>query len=275
MTLSEKEFLKEYDIGSYERPSVAADIAVFTIQKKKEKDKRKDAEIKLNILLVQRGEHPFANSWALPGGFLKKGERIEECAFRNIKEKTGVDPVSLMPVDVFSEPDRDPRGWIISNAFAFVASEEQIEIVNGIRTAGAEWFEVELSPQENGLYELKLSFENTILSSILKEKESRFGKTNFEIKENNGLAFDHAKIIASAISLLRNESQNIQLLFDFLPEKFTLAALQKIQETLTGVPLIAPNFRRKIMEWVEETEEYTEGVRHRPAKLFKRKEKKK
>ena len=268
----EKDFLSSYNIEKYERPSVTTDITVFTVQKG-EKEGRKDPEMKLNLLLIQRGEGPFKGEWALPGGFLRKGEKIEECAFRNIKEKTGITPVSLMPIDVFSEPDRDPRGWIISNSFAFIVSEEEIEIVNGIRTMDAEWFELELNSKENGFYELKLSFKDISLSSILKEKECRFGKKNFEIVENNGLAFDHAKIIASALFALRNESQNIQLLFDFLPPKFTLAALQKVQETLTGTPLITPNFRRKISEWVEETEEYTEGARHRPAKLYKRKEK--
>lgn len=268
----EKDFLSSYNIEKYERPSVTTDITVFTVQKKKGEG-RKDPEMKLNILLVQRGEDPFVGQWALPGGFLRAGETVEECAFRNIKEKTGIEPIALMPVGVFSEPDRDPRGWILSNAFAFIASEDEIEIVNGARTMGAEWFEVELVQKENGFYSLTATFRDTVLSSILKEKGNKFGKKTFEIVENNGWAFDHAKIIASALSLLRNESKNIQLLFDFLPPKFTLAALQKVQETLTGTPLITPNFRRKIAEWVEETEEYTEGARHRPAKLYKRKEK--
>ena len=268
----EKDFLSSYNINKYDRPSVTTDVAVFKIQKKKSEG-RKDPEIKLSILLVQREEEPYAKKWSLPGGFLRAGETVEECAFRSVKEKTGIVPVSLMPVGVFSEPDRDPRGWIISNAFAFIVSEDDVEIENGKRTIDARWFEIDFIPQKDGVCQLNIGDKAPFLSSKMKEKKERFGRKEFEIIENEGLAFDHAKIIASALSLLRNESQNVQILFDFLPEKFTLTALQKVQETLTGVPLLAPNFRSKMAEWVEETEEFTEGARHRPAKLYKRKEK--
>ena len=269
--MNEREFLSAYNIKNFERPSVTTDIAVFTINKSEDLDSRKDPELKLNILLVQRGEYPFMNNWSLPGGFLRPNETMEECAFRNIKEKTGVVPVALMPVGTFSEPNRDPRGWVVSNAFAFVASEEQIEIVNGARTIDAEWFEINLQHKGSSEYVLSLTREGIELSAVLKETSFKFGKKTFEIINNNGLAFDHAKIIASALSMLRSESQNIEVVFDFLPEKFTLAALQKVQETLIGEPFITANFRRKIAGLVEETDEYTEGVRHRPAQLFKRK----
>lgn len=266
----EKTFLSTYNIEQYERPSVTTDITVFTVNKNEGFDCRKDPELKLNILLVQRGEHPFINNWSLPGGFLKPSETIEECALRNIREKTGVVPLALMPVGTFSEPERDPRGWVISNAFAFVASEEQLEIVNGARTIDAEWFEIDLVNRSSDEYVLSLIREDIKLSATLKETSYKFGKRTFKIIKNDGLAFDHAKIIASALSILRSESQNIEVVFDFLPEKFTLAALQKVQETLTGTPFIAANFRRKIAGFVEETDEFTEGMRHRPAKLFKR-----
>ena len=54
-------------------------------------------------------------------------------------------------------------------------------------------------------------------------------------------------------------------------EKFTLAALQQVQETLMGISLLTANFRRKVADYVVETDEYTEGTGHRLARLFKRK----
>ena len=70
---------------------------------------------------------------------------------------------------------------------------------------------------------------------------------------------------------MRNEAENIDISFDFLPEKFTLAALQRVQETLMGTSLLTANFRRKVADYVTETDEFTEGIGHRPARLFRRK----
>ena len=115
---SEKEFLSHYSQNDYERPSLTADIVAFIIRSEESDNYKRNSETKLSILLINRGEHPFKGHWALPGGFLQPSETIEECALREITEETNVTPVSLMPVGVFSQPGRDPRGWIISNAFA-------------------------------------------------------------------------------------------------------------------------------------------------------------
>lgn len=272
MSEAEKQFLSEYDINEYDRPSVTTDIAAFSVYTEKEDCYRRNPEHKLSVLLVKRGEHPFLNSWALPGGFLKADETIEECALREITEETGVIPVSLMPVGVFSEPDRDPRGRIISNAYTSVISEEQV-VKGGSDAADASWFDVAFVSVGRGTYSLSLKCGNTELTSVLKEKRNKFGRPFFETEENNGLAFDHAKIIATALMVLRSEAEKFEVVFDFLPEKFTLNSLQRVQETLLGISLLTPNFRRKIADYVEETDEYTEGAGHRPARLFSKKQK--
>ena len=108
----EKEFLAGYRIEDYERPSVTADVAAFMIRTEDKKNYRKNPENKLLLLLIKRGGYPYKDMWALPGGFLQKGETVEECALREIQEETTVRPVSILPVGVFSEPERDPRGWL-------------------------------------------------------------------------------------------------------------------------------------------------------------------
>ena len=128
---TEKEFLSAYRLDDYERPSVTADIAAFMIRTEVRDNYRQDSGNKLCLLLVKRGGHPYKDHWALPGGFLQPGETIEECALREVQEETNVLPVSLMPVGVFSEPGRDPRGWIISHAFASVISEESVKQAGG------------------------------------------------------------------------------------------------------------------------------------------------
>ena len=267
----EELFLSSYHIEDYDRPSVATDIAAFTINTREE-SYRHNPEPNLSLLLIRRGEHPFLNAWALPGGFLRPDETVEECAYREITEETNIRPVSLMPVGVFSETDRDPRGRIISNAYASIISSEDAGEIGGYDAIDAKWFDVSFEEEEKGKYTLTLSNEDIILSAELQEKEKRFGRYKFEIIRNEGLAFDHAKMIAAAIASLREEAKNLDVVFDFLPEKFTLAALQKVQETLMNATLVPANFRRKIADYVVETDEYTEGAGHRPARLYMRKD---
>ena len=69
------------------------------------------------VLLIQRASEPFQGSWALPGGFVDLGETVEEAAVREAKEETGLDVEILRLVDVYSDPDRDPRGHNVSVAF--------------------------------------------------------------------------------------------------------------------------------------------------------------
>ena len=109
--MSEQRFIENYHMEDYDRPSVTADIVVFSLREEKGISYRNNHQQKLSLLLIKRGEHPFCGCWALPGGFLKKGEMIEECAYREVQEETGVTPVALFPIGLFSQPGRDPRGW--------------------------------------------------------------------------------------------------------------------------------------------------------------------
>lgn len=268
---NEKDFLSNYKLSDYERPSVTADVAAFMVSSEDRVSYRKNPENKLQLLLIKRGAHPFKDMWALPGGFLQKGETVEECALREIQEETQILPSSIMSVGVFSEPDRDPRGWIISNAYVSIICEESVKQVGSDDASDAQWFSVSFDRSENGEYHLCLAYEDVALNAVLEEEKSGFGRTKFRIIDNGGLAFDHAAIIAMALTVLRNEAKNYDTIFDFLPEKFTLTSLQKVQETIMNVSVLPANFRRMVSGYVEETDEYVRGEGHRPAKLYKRK----
>lgn len=267
----EELFLSAYNIKNYERPSVATDIVLFSLKTDKSDNYRKADNKKLSVLLIKRGEHPFMNHWALPGGFLKPDETVEECALREIYEETNVTPETIIPAGIFSTPGRDPRGWIISSAFASVINEAKVKPLSGDDAIDTKWFTLELREQEKDKYTLELTSGNITLSAGLTKAEDNFGKTSYTAYENTSFAFDHACIIASALDTLKKEAENFRFAFDFLPEKFTLNALQNVHEALTGNTLIAANFRRKAADFVEETEDYTEGAGHRPARLFRKK----
>ncbi len=270
----EEQFLSSYSMENYERPSVTADIVAVTVRTHEEESYRHDPRVSLSILLVKRGVNPYINCWALPGGFLKMNETIEACAYREVREECNLEPVSLMPVGVFSDVERDPRGRIISNAFMSVISSGSEDITGGDDAADARWFDVSFECGDSGIYELTLKDGVTQLSAKLREVRTRFGRTEFELIDSGRLAFDHAKIIAVALSELRRSGSDFETALDFLPEKFTLTALQRVQEVIANVSLLPANFRKKAADYVVETDEFTTGSGHRPAKLFMRRKEK-
>lgn len=267
---AEQQFLDEYRLSDYERPSVTADIALFKLSAKKPASFRKEPVKKLSLLLIRRSLPPYQDFWALPGGFLRPDETIEQCALREVKEETGVKPVSLMSIGLFSAPKRDPRGWIISNAFVSVLGESEDSQRAGDDAGDAQWFDVSLKPESDRTL-LELTHGTIRLHATLREGANQFGMMSYETVEQAEIAFDHAEIIARAISALRIGAKNFDMIFDFLPEKFTLTALQNVQEAVMNTSMLSANFRRKVAALVEETDEYTEGAGHRPAKLYRRK----
>ncbi len=297
MSYEEKEYLKQYDITKYERPSVAADMAVFSVMNEQRGEEIRDRENyrklpqkKLKILLIKRGTYPYKDCWALPGGFCRKGEDVLAAAYRELFEETQVKDAYLDLVGTFGEEGRDPRGWIISNTFLALFDGEKCRLRAGSDAWDARWFDVEYE-KENVvgkhetsadkkviMHHLKLinRDEDTpiVLEAAVKEKrcmQNIYVKTEYEIEKENGLAFDHAKIITYALSFLRNQVQSDgRIVFHIMPEYFTLTELQNAFEVILGKELLTANFRRKMTDYVVETEQMIEGAGHRPAKLFKR-----
>lgn len=285
----EIKFISRYDMSSYERPSVTTDIAVFSVQNDGEReDSRKLQKKALKILLIKRAAYPYKDCWALPGGFLEPGEDVMEGAKRELYEETNVRDAYLKPVNVYGKPGRDPRGWIISNIFMTLINDREYELRAGSDAWEAAWFNISINSKELSRHSdedcLILEIMHNIelcnkemgegISAMIKETKCYKGhheKQSYEIVDSDGFAFDHADIILNAVLVLRNElKHNVKLIFDFMPEYFTLAKLQSAYESVMGEAVIKPNFRRKISEYVSETEMYETGARYRAAKLFKR-----
>lgn len=288
ISLEEKEYFKNYDISKYEKPSIAADIAILAIMpaNNTEKNYRKPPTKKLKILLIQRGQHPFKGSWALPGGFCKPNEDIEKTAKRELFEETGINHSYLALDGIYGQVNRDPRGWIISHTFMALVDGEKCTLTAGTDACQAYWFDIDLQSKEikrnvkdnfalvENEYILTLICNEIELSAKIKEIktfENYHETTELEIVESNGFAFDHSKIITSAILSLRQQTENnSKIVFDLMPETFTLTQLQTAFEIILDKKLLTPNFRRKIADYVTETQEIIDGVGYRPAKLFKR-----
>ena len=303
MSDEEKEFLAGYDLTKYDRPSVAADIVVFAIMADGERDNtRKPQDKKLKILLIERGGYPYKGCWAMPGGFCRKGEDVIDSARRELCEETGIDDAYVKLVGVYGEPDRDPRGWVISSTYMALMNGRDCHLKAGDDAQDARWFTVELTDISTEVTEVsgtgeeivknedeasrkaknekryRLVLNNTDsdikLTAVLRRTDmSSCGRSSdsYDIEECEGLAFDHARIITEAVLGLREDvRRDMKLAFDLLPERFTLTELQNVYEQIWDMELTTPNFRRKIAEYVEETDAYQSGERYRPAKLFTR-----
>ena len=299
MSEEEQAYLAGYDISAFDRPSVAADMAVFSIMEEEKQTNskerrdpsnyRKDPLKKLKILLIRRASFPYKNAWALPGGFCRKGESVPETARRELYEETGVSDAYLRPFDIFSEEGRDPRGWIISHAFLALINGEKYRVHEGTDAWEARWFQIEVEGSEANrqisseqaqierIYTLRLTCEETdnlCLTATIKEHKNyeQYHETvRYEILDCDGLAFDHARIILCAYLALQKEASNDgTIVFDLMGERFTLTELQRAFESVLGKPLLVANFRRKIADYVLETDDIVEGAGHRPAKLFRR-----
>jgi len=149
-------------------PAVAADLAVFMLARDDEASYRKDAQNHLRLLLVKRGISPYRGHWALPGGFLRADETIEACALRETFEETGLRPQTLIPTEVRSDLNRDPRGRVISHCFAAVCSGDDEPVLHGgTDTREARWFDVDLAEADDGRWMLRLVSGNTVITPML------------------------------------------------------------------------------------------------------------
>jgi 8-oxo-dGTP diphosphatase len=193
---------------------------------------------KLQAALIQRKNAPFKGKWALPGGFLEGDETVEECAARELEEETGIDNVYLEQFHVFSAPERDPRGRIITIAFFALVDSTQYELLSNSDAAKAQWWPA------------------------------------YDLPE---LAFDHAEIYAKALQALRESLETNPAVFKLLPRFFSLSDLQQLYEEILDIHIDKRNFRKKIaqMPFIKPTGKMTQGDPHRPAQLYTKRDSKK
>lgn len=289
MSKEEKAYLETYDITKFDRPSIATDVVVFSILNDGERDDiRKLQKKQLKVLLIKRAAYPYKDYWAMPGGFCIPGEDVIETAKRELYEETNVRDAYLKLVGVYGEEKRDPRGWIISNTFMALMDGEKCQLRAGTDAWEAKWFSLKVASE---IVEKKVTnqeifvqtdyemiFENNesdiVFTTLVRENQTfsnHHQSIHYEMVERGDLAFDHGKIILDALLCLRKEvNDNLKLAFDLMPEYFTLTNLQNAYELILDKKLLTANFRRKIADYVVETDQMIEGEGFRPAKLYKR-----
>lgn len=205
----------------YPRPAVTVDCVIFALDGSD-----------LRVMLIQRDVEPFKGAWALPGGFVRMEEDLESAARRELREETGIHDVFLEQLYTFGDPNRDPRGRVISIAYYALVNIAGHHIQATTDARRAAWFGMADCPT---------------------------------------LAFDHQRILQMALDRLKGKVRYQPIGFELLPTLFTLSQLQRMYETILDRPLDKRNFRKKILSMgiLRETDQFEEDVAHRAARLYR------
>jgi 8-oxo-dGTP diphosphatase len=206
---------------AYARAALTVDCVVFGLD-----------EGALQVLLVERGIEPYRGRWALPGGFVRVDETLEEAARRELREETGVERLYLEQLYAFGAVDRDPRERVVSVAYYGLVRLIEHRVEASTDAANAAWFAVDDLPR---------------------------------------LAFDHDEILRAALARLKRRVRTQPIGFELLPARFTLSQLQRVYETILERPLDKRNFRKRLLalDLLEELDEVEKDVAHRAARLYR------
>jgi len=205
----------------YPRPALTTDCVIFGFD-----------DLELKILLIERAHEPYANCWALPGGFVNMDETTESGALRELQEETGLKNVFIEQLYTFSDVERDPRGRVVSVAYFALIKLNEYSIHAGDDAGNAAWFSINDLPK---------------------------------------LAFDHDIVIKMAMERLKNKIRYQPIGFELLPPMFTLSQLQHLYEVILQKDLDKRNFRRKFlkMNLLTHLPNKQENVKHKAAYYYK------
>ena len=214
--------------GAVAPVAVTVDLAIFTVR-----------QAELQVLLIRRGKEPFLGAVALPGGYVRQGETLDQAARRELTEETGVngDDLHLEQVKTYGDPERDPRGRVITVAYLALGADLP-DPQAGTDAEFAEWVPVQRA-----------------------------------LERSQDLAFDHAEILGEALERARSQLEYTTVATAFCQEPFSVVDLRHIYEAVWGFHLDPSNFRRKVTradQFLEPTGEQRPPEIGRPAALYRR-----
>jgi 8-oxo-dGTP diphosphatase len=206
----------DYDPSQFPPFAVTVDVVILTM-----------SDSRLHVLLVRRGVPPFKGMWAIPGGFKRPSETLDEAAERELVEETGVEGRSVLrQFGAYGDPGRDPRMNVVTVAYLAVLREVR-DVAGGT---------------------------DALSAGLVPASDVLNGKVE--------LAFDHTRIVRDAVERVRVDLERTGLATAFVGTTFTLAELRGVYEAVWGVRLDGANFRRSVLAddgWVTPT-----GRRARP-----------
>ena len=205
----------------------------------------------LQVLLIRQGlpgedmgEGRF--HMAVPGDLILPEEGLDEAAARILSNLTSIQGIYLKQFFTFGAPDR-------------VFDEKDKEWLTKIRRY----------PDRRVV---TVGYYSLVALADYRPKPSSFASQAewCHLNKIPTLAFDHNTIIEAGLEKLREDVVHKNIIFELLPEKFTLSQLQRLYEVVLGIKLDKRNFRKKMKktDFVKPLNEKQKGVLHKPAQLF-------
>lgn len=161
----------------------------------------------LEILLIKRGFEPEKNKWSLMGGFVLENEAPEDAAERVLKTLTGLDNIYMEHFTVFGDPNREKQDRVVSLCYFALIDTEKYKEILNDNYE-ARWFNIDKHPE---------------------------------------LIFDHKKMVNAARKRLKTKAALYPILFELLPEKFTIPQIIQLYEAIYENQLDKRNFNRKLL----------------------------
>jgi len=217
--MNSDEELKDFILNGYLHyiPHVSIDCAIFGYH-----------EQQLKVLLIK---HKFLNGWCLPGGYIKRTEKLVEAANRNVKERTGIDNLFLQQFKTFGDPNRAKMDDF---------DEELWFKVTGVHISRDSWLiDQTISVGFYAITDFSLSIPQPGMMYV--------DCAWFDIDDMPKLEFDHDEMVKEALHTMRIQLYHYPIGYNMLPEKFTLSEIHALYETLLGKKLDISNFPKKLM----------------------------
>ncbi|MCM1133900.1 MAG: NUDIX hydrolase [Ruminococcus flavefaciens] len=240
-------------IKDFETPRLTVDGIVFGVDDYKSATME---EKKLKLLLIRRGIPPFKGQYALPGGFLRNGETVEAAIARELQEEAGITNLTrLIPLKVYSKIGRDPRGWTATAAFIALTNTVELSYDKAGDAKDPTWLELKYDSDNDTIHiadDIIISADGFVLGSPI--------------------AFDHGQIIYDAFKKLQDEVRYHDIIFDLMPELFTVSDLHGPYRMILDKAESMQAFRKRMSSKIEETEFFDDTtMAHRKSKLYRRK----
>lgn len=219
-------------LADYPRPSIAVDTAVLSAPE----------GFPLSVLVVRDAQ---TQRYRLPGTFLHEGERLADAVARSLRDKAGVRGVRPRQLQVFDDPGRDDRGWVLSVAHLVAVPPGTLAHVDGPRG--------QVVPDAS--------------TPVARAAGGR-DLTLVPVAHAQGLEFDHDDIVRRAVELMQREYRARPDPFRLLPSTFTLRDLHLLHEAVAGVSIPRDSFRRSMQQHLLETGKMSTGNVGKPAREF-------
>jgi ADP-ribose pyrophosphatase YjhB (NUDIX family) len=194
-------------------------------------------EGRLQVVLIRRGAEPFRGTWALPGGYIRPHQDgdLEAAARRILREKAGIETPYVEQLQGYGNARRDPRGWSATFAYFALIAADDLALKEGANAEKVAWWEID-------------------------------GR-----RVRTALAFDHADILAGAVTRLRNKVEYTSLPVHLLPARFTLPDLQRVYEQILDRRMDKSAFRKRIAEadFLDPIPGEKRRASNRPAQIYR------